>query len=535
MASLKLKRFLRARKPLRSALEALIELHENPFWICDQTGKVLLGDGDPVGDAHPIERDSTVLGHVHARQGAPQILSIIHGFLDLETEKRDLANEVLDRYRELTLLYDMAAHLTECKDIAGVTALVLREANKVAPSDWGAVMLLVNDTLTTVAHIGTVLERPEGSTLINRVALTGRAEMIDDTGADQTLRGWIAAPIKARVGVMGILVLGNHAPQVYTSGNLKLVTSLAGQVAPVIESARLTDAQRTLASSFARFVPDEFLGALKASSVVEIDTGEHARKKMSVFFSDIRSFTTLVEGKTPEENYRFINEYLSHLEPAIRLRSGFVAEVIGDAIMALFDEGGADDAVQAAIACQEALTAYNMIRGREGEPPVVSGFGISTGQLMLGTIGSPERIKCGVIGDTVNTAARVEGLTKLYDAGILISHHTRDELTDPNTYFMRPVDRVRAKGKQQPITLYEVMDPLPVATRESRFESLETYLEGWRLYQAGQPGEALVYFANAMNIDPSDRVSRLYLGRCWNLLEHGMPDNWDGIAQVNTK
>ncbi len=535
MAALKLRRFLRARKPLRMALEALSRLQDTPFWVADADGTVLLGEGEPPVEGLPIERNDAVLGHVHSAAGGEEIVSVIQRFLDLELEKRDLANEVLDRYRELTLLYDMAEHLTECKDIRSVTALVLREANKVAPSDWGAVMLLVEDRLVLVAHLGDAGEGASGAELIARVQESGRSEMVDDIGAEQRLRGWIAAPIKARAGVMGILVLGNRTPQTYTSGNLKLVTSLAGQVAPVIESARLTEAQRALAASFARFVPDEFLGALKASSVVEIDTGEHARKKMSVFFSDIRSFTTLVEGKTPEENYRFINEYLSHLEPAIRQRSGFVAEVIGDAIMALFDEGGADDAVLAAIACQEALTLYNKERAREGEPAVVSGFGISTGLLMLGTIGSPERIKCGVIGDTVNTAARVEGLTKLYNAGILISHHTRDELADPDAYTMRPVDRVRAKGKLQAITLYEVMDALPPAELAARMRSRTAYLEGWELYQAGQPGEALVCFANAMNIDPSDRVSRLYLGRCWNLLEHGMPEDWDGIAQVNTK
>ena len=517
------------------ALEALVQLHPVPVWVVDANGAVLLGEGPPEAEGLPIERGDQVLGRVHASAGAAEIVSVIRGFLDLETEKRDLANEVLDRYRELTLLYEMAEHLTECKDTASVSALVLREANKVAPSDWGVVMLLVENELTAVGHIGVERQGDEGLELMERVQASGRSEMVDDIGEGRNLRAWIAAPIKARAGVMGLLVLGSHTPQAYTSGTLKLVTSLAGQVAPVIESARLTEAQTVLASSFARFVPDEFLGALKASSVVEIDTGEHARKQMSVFFSDIRSFTTLVEGKTPEENYRFINEYLSKMEPAIRERSGFVAEVIGDAIMALFDEGGADDAVLAAIACQTALAGYNRARRLVNEPAVVSGIGISTGLLMLGTIGSPERIKCGVIGDTVNTAARVEGLTKLYDAGILISNHTRDELVNPDVYKMRPVDRVRVKGKLRPITLYEVMDALPEAIVSARLRALETYMRGWELYQAGQPGEALVFFANSMTIDPSDRVSRLYLGRCWNLLEHGMPDDWDGIAQVNTK
>jgi len=332
-----------------------------------------------------------------------------------------------------------------------------------------------------------------------------------------------------------MVVLGCESARAYNSGTLKLVTSLAGQCAPAIESTRLTEYQRALARSFARFVPDEFLGALDHESVVEVDTGEHARKEMSVFFSDIRSFTTLVEGKTPEESYRFINEYLLQMEPGIRDHEGFVAEVVGDAIMALFGDGGADNAVRAAIACQHSLSSYNRTRLSRGDREVLSGIGICSGELMLGTIGSSERIKCGVIGDAVNTAARVEGLTKHYGAGILITHHTREKLQDPHVYQMRPVDRIRAKGKTRPMVIYEVLDALPEDVIERRLKAREDFMRGWDLYQEGQPGEALVAFAAALSTDADDRVTRLYLGRCWQLLENGMPDDWDGIVDMRIK
>jgi len=534
MARLKIKRILGRNKPLRGIIDVVTQLHPGVFSVESPDGVVLLGSRPEDGVFTDILVKGECIGRVCAAQGDRAAVEVIERTIAIEMEKRDLAAEVLDRYRELNLLYDLAEKLTECHDIPGIGRLVLDEANKVAPSVWGRIYLIDELARTVVASLGET-GRLTDIPLLERIVETGRGEVLDDLGEGHPIRSWIAVPIKSRVGSLGVLILGAAVPQAYNSGTLKLVTSLAGQAAPAIESARLTEHQRDLARSFARFVPDEFLGALQHRSVTEVDTGDHAEKHMSVFFSDIRSFTTLVEGKEPDESYRFINEYLSHMEPGIRSHSGFVAEVVGDAIMALFDDGGADNAVRAAIACQRALQDYNRTRHEAGELPVVSGIGISSGPLMLGTIGSPERIKCGVIGDAVNTAARVEGLTKIYGAQILITHHTRDQLVDKDAYLMRPVDRVRAKGKSLPVVLYEVLDAYVEDEKALRLAAQSAYLRGWSLYQDARPSEALGAFADAMRLDPSDRLSRLYLGRCWQLLEYGVPQGWDGIADMRIK
>ncbi len=534
MARLKLKRVLGRNKPLRGIIEVVAQLHPAVFSVESPDGVILVGSRPEDGVFTDIMVKGECIGRVCASPGDRAAIEVIDRTMAIEVEKRDLAAEVLDRYRELNLLYDLAEKLTECHDIPGIGRLVLEEANKVAPSAWGRIYLIDETQRSVVASLGE-LELPGELPLVERIVETGRGEVLDDLGEGHLLRSWIASPIKSRVGTLGILVLGAALPQAYDSGTLKLVTSLAGQAAPAIESARLTADQRALARSFARFVPDEFLGALQHRSVTEVDTGDHAEKHMSVFFSDIRAFTTLVEGKEPDESYRFINEYLSKMEPGIRRHDGFVAEVVGDAIMALFDDGGADNSVQAAIACQQALRDYNRTREAAGESPVVCGIGISSGPLMLGTIGSPERIKCGVIGDAVNTAARVEALTKIYGAQILITHHTRDQLVDKEAYLMRPVDRVRAKGKSLPMVLYEVLDAFSDEEKSLRLAARSAYLRGWALYQEAKPSEALGAFADAMRLDPTDRLSRLYLGRCWQLLEHGIPPGWDGIANMGIK
>ena len=154
---------------------------------------------------------------------------------------------------------------------------------------------------------------------------------------------------------------------------------------------------------------------------------------------------------------------------------------------------------------------------------------------MLGTLGSADRLACSVIGDSVNTAARVESLTKSYKASILITDQTHVNLSDPSQYLLRPVDKVRVKGKSSGVTIYEVMNAIPEDLLQPRLAAMTEYMKGWHEYQNKQPGDALVSFANALQIDKEDRVTRLYLGRCFHQLEHGIPDKWDGVATMTTK
>jgi hemerythrin len=152
---------------------------------------------------------------------------------------------------------------------------------------------------------------------------------------------------------------------------------------------------------------------------------------------------------------------------------------------------------------------------------------------MLGTIGGEQRLSAGVIGDSTNTAARIEALTKRYAAPILVSENTLRGCADPGRYQTRPVDRVRPKGKTKPIAILEVLDGLEGAELEGKLASGDDFVHGIELYQAGEPGEALVCFAAALKAYPADRAAQLYIGRCWNLIEHGLPDDWDGVVTLS--
>ncbi|HKK66226.1 MAG TPA: adenylate/guanylate cyclase domain-containing protein [Clostridia bacterium] len=210
-----------------------------------------------------------------------------------------------------------------------------------------------------------------------------------------------------------------------------------------------------LNESMERFVPREFLRFLKKENVMEIKLGDHANHRMTVLFADIRDFTSLSEKLTPEENFRFINSFLSRMGPIIRAHRGFVDKYMGDGIMALFPDR-AEDAVEAAIHLREELVQYNQDRSKVGYQPINFGVGLHTGELMLGTVGENQRMDGTVISDAVNLASRVEALTKKLHIGIAISEATHGCLSKPEQYEIRYVGKEWVKGKAQEVSIFEV-------------------------------------------------------------------------------
>ena len=272
-------------------------------------------------------------------------------------------------------------------------------------------------------------------------------------------------------------------------------------------------AELEIIEATSRFVPNQFLGFLGCESIVNVKLGEAVQLEMSVLFSDIRDFTTLSEQMTPEENFKFINSYLSHMEPLIVANQGFIDKYIGDAIMALFSEG-ADDAVRAAIAMLRALVEYNQSRDSVGYIPIKIGVGINTGSLMLGIVGGPSRMDGTVISDAVNLASRIESLTKKYGVSLLITQHTFDRLINPADYAIRVIDQVQVKGKLEMVTVYEVFDADLPEVKAGKLATLQVFSEAISLYNADAFNDAAVLFADCLRHNSGDQVAQFYLQRC---------------------
>ena len=271
-------------------------------------------------------------------------------------------------------------------------------------------------------------------------------------------------------------------------------------------------------ASMSRFVPFQFLEYLKKKSILDVQLGDQVLENMTVLFADIRSFTTLSEAMTPEENFSFLNSFLSRLVPVIRQKGGFVDKFIGDAIMALFPFPP-DQAVRAAIELQNVVNNYNQGRDRAGYRGISLGIGIHTGPLMLGTIGETNRMETTVIADAVNIAARLEQLTKTYGASIIISKDLYDVMEDVQGIACRQLGSAVVKGKAAPLEIVEIFDGSDPEKDNKKKKSLNDFEKALALIQKKKCSKAIDVLEKIVAADPEDNAAAYYLSCCRDQLE----------------
>jgi hemerythrin len=284
--------------------------------------------------------------------------------------------------------------------------------------------------------------------------------------------------------------------------------------------ARTQDELARTEAAAGRFVPRELLALLGAERLGDVALGDAVERKLTILFSDIRGFTSLCEGMSPRDTFRFLNSFLGVMEPVVTRHRGFVDKYIGDAVMALFP-GGADDAVAAGIGMLEALSAFNASRGREGRPRIDIGVGLNHGMVTLGTVGGAGRIEGTVVSDAVNLASRLEGLTKRYGAPLLVSEAALYALTGAAGRTVRFLDRIRVKGKRQPQSVYEVFEADAPALRAAKLETRPWFEEAVACYHLREVGAAEPLLRRCLEAAPGDAAARLYLERCADYLATG--------------
>lgn len=289
-----------------------------------------------------------------------------------------------------------------------------------------------------------------------------------------------------------------------------------------------------LNASYERFLPSEFLAFLHKESVIDVSLGDQVQQEMTILFSDIRSFTSLSEQMSPQENFNFINSYLKRVSPIVRQHYGFIDKYVGDGIMALFPRTP-DDAIQAAIQIEEEVKRYNIHRQRASYEPIRIKTSIHTGSLMLGIIGEEQRLQGTVISDAVNLASRLEGVSRIYEAGIVISAQTLARLPDPSQYNLRFVDKVQVKGKKEVVSVFEILDGAQETMKELKLLTKPDFEEGLHLYHDRRFAEASVRFNRVLNQNPQDKAAQIHLRRAAHLMVHGVPPNWTGVETLTEK
>ena len=283
-----------------------------------------------------------------------------------------------------------------------------------------------------------------------------------------------------------------------------------------------------------RFVPGEYLSFLNKKSLIDIHLGDHVSDEMTVMFSDLRSFTTISEGMTPQQNFNFINAYLGRVSPVIRDFNGFIVKYLGDGIMAIFPES-ADDAVKAGIETFNQVYLYNEHRQKMGRKPIYIGVGVNTGHMMVGMVGEQGRMQGDAFSDHVNLTSRLEGLTKYYSVSFIISSATRDALEDHSQYGIRFLDKVQVKGRQSSLDLYEVYDADIPEMRRLKQQTLDEYQQAMDHFFAKEFSEAQSLLFSVLQKKTKDKVAWHHLMSATHCLDNGVPESWTGVTVMTNK
>ena len=334
--------------------------------------------------------------------------------------------------------------------------------------------------------------------------------------------------------LIGVIAVKSPRPGPFNALDQELVTTIASLAASALDNARLYSEQAELMNAYERFVPKQFLRFLERTRITDVQLGDQIEMAMSVLFSDIRSFTTLSEQMTPEENFAFLNAYLGYVAPAIQEHDGFIDKYIGDAIMALFPSSP-DDAVRGGIGMLARVRAYNEHRVTRGRDPIGIGIGIHTGKLMLGTVGFADRMEGTVISDSVNLAARIEGLTKRYGAALMVTQDTVDGLVDRTAYCLRYLDRVKVKGKTEPVVVYEVFDADEPERKTRKIATLADFERGLADYYGRRFDAAIEAFDAVLSELSDDVVAAMFKARAQELVGVTLDDNWAGVVKLDSK
>ncbi|MEO1451684.1 MAG: adenylate/guanylate cyclase domain-containing protein, partial [Bacteroidota bacterium] len=289
-----------------------------------------------------------------------------------------------------------------------------------------------------------------------------------------------------------------------------------------------------LNTAYERFVPHEFLRSIGHNSILDVKLGDGVEREVTVFFSDIRSYTRIAEQMSPQENFQFLNAYLGRVGPIIQTHRGFVNQYYGDGIMALFLKSP-EDALQAAIGIHRVLGYYNAEREAKGRQPIEIGIGIHRGPLMMGIIGDALRMDSGVVSDTVNTAARMEGLTKFFACRTLVSEATLKTLAQARSFGQRYLGKVQVKGRQEVLGIYDLFDSDPEEVRKQKLAIKADFEEGLAFYFDRNFAKAAHCFDRVLEIYPDDVPAQRYHAYTLKNLVEGVPPGWTGVEMMMHK
>ncbi|MBD2148844.1 GAF domain-containing protein [Pseudanabaena sp. FACHB-1277] len=401
---------------------------------------------------------------------AQQIADLIGFVVMREFESKMLANDALDKYREINLLYTIASKMSHCLDVKEIAGLVIDEASRLIRATSASVMLYNPKLhiLEIIAARGTALNNPSlviapKQGIAGHVFASGKPELLNEASKDPRYitnenesYALICAPICTKDRVLGVVNISNSEPISYTSQDLKLFTALVTQASGAIENAVLHEnklKEERIKNNLERYLsPQVAQAVIGAKGNVSLTT---SKRKIAMLFSDIRNFTTKCEELEPEQLVAYLNEYFTEMVDVIFSHQGTVNKFVGDMIVAMFGAPTAITdqehcAIAAAVSMQRRLKeiANTWIRDN-----FITGIGISSGDVIVGNIGSPQHMDYTAIGDEMNIASRLQGMAK--GGQILVTRSVYEAAIA--SFEFRDFGTLPVKGKKNLVEVFEVI------------------------------------------------------------------------------
>jgi len=292
--------------------------------------------------------------------------------------------------------------------------------------------------------------------------------------------------------------------------------------------------KRQITGLFGQYVPSELVDEMSKNPEQVSMEGES--REMTILFSDVRGFTTISEGLDPKELSLLMNEFLTPLSRVIYGHRGTIDKYMGDCIMAFWgaplqDPRHAYHAVLSGLEMQRTLTALQPRLKEKGWPEIHVGVGINTGRVSVGNMGSEVRVAYTVMGDAVNLASRLEGITKEYGAAVLVGEATKDEAHE---FVYRELDLVRVKGKDKPVAIFEPLG-LIGEVEQVVLEEIKLFQQALRLYRKQDWDKAELQLYNLLKISPQSKLYAVYAERVTYYRNNPPGESWDGVFVFKTK
>ncbi|KAA9042100.1 adenylate/guanylate cyclase [Ginsengibacter hankyongi] len=559
MARVTLKSILSKKNDVSPLVNSLIEQMNAHISIEDESGILLCGNTEILtANNLPVIINDEAIGWVKGDENATHIAGLLTLLAQREFERKSLGSEVLLLYQEVNMVFNFSDKLAQAIGPVAISQLAVDEAMHLIHSNSGLVVLWDEATmqLQIPATAGEPLFDQEKisshADLLLRIGLSGQSEIMSDLSSLREegiigpgVHSLIYSALKVKHRIMGAIILAGNKQMQYAASDLKFLTTLALQSSSAIESALLheknlkearerEEAMRRVYEITAKFVPYEFIGSLGHNFITDVKLGDQVEKVVTVLFTDIRDYTSLSEQMTPEENFRFVNAYNERMGPIIRKHDGFINQYLGDAIMALFPES-AEHTLSAAIEMQQNIREFNVIRKFQNLPPIKMGIGMHTGPLIMGITGDKNRLDATTISDAVNTASRIESLTKYYKVRILLSEVTLQQIQHPEIFHLRYLGRVQVKGKQSSIGIHECFSSDSEDQVFKKEKTLAAFNEGMDHYLNKSFDNAVKVFRSITDINPTDLTTQFFLDNSRSFLQNGTPQHWSGVVEMANK